>query len=103
MKIAINTCYGGFYLSKKAIQILKERGYPDLAERCWDVEDQKSRTHPVMVQVIEELGKDASWDGDVKIIEIPDDVKDWYIEDNDGFEHIGEGRRWHYKDQNKEV
>jgi len=35
--------------------------------------------------------------GSVKIVEIPDDVKDWYIGDYDGVEWVAEGRKWDYE------
>jgi hypothetical protein len=37
------------------------------------------------------------FEGDIKIIEIPDDVKDWYIADYDGVEWVAESRTWGYK------
>lgn len=52
-----------------------------------------ARDDPVLIQVIEELGKDA--DGrhaSLKIVEIPDDVE-WQIEEYDGSEWIAEVHR----------
>lgn len=51
------------------------------------------RTDSVLIQVIEELGKDANGRfADLAIIEIPDDVE-WEIEEYDGVEWIAEKHR----------
>lgn len=53
----------------------------------------ESRSDPVLISIIEELGKRA--DGDhakLKIVEIPDDV-DYVIEEYDGMEWISEAHR----------
>ena len=81
MKVVINTCYGGFNLSDKAMDIL--RVYP------WDIE----RTDPNLIKVVENLGEEANGPSSrLKVVEIPDDV-DWYIEDYDGVETIHEKHR----------
>jgi hypothetical protein len=56
----------------------------------------KIRSHPAVVQVVEELGpEEASADfASLKIVEVPDDVE-WIIEEYDGAEWIAEKhRRW---------
>jgi hypothetical protein len=55
-----------------------------------------ARDDPVLVQVVEELGNDASDKyADLKVVEIPADV-DWLIEEYDGMEWIAEKHRtWH--------
>lgn len=51
------------------------------------------RNDPTLIQVVEELGKDADGDcAELKIVEIPDDVE-WEIEEYDGAEHIAELHR----------
>jgi len=51
------------------------------------------RTDADLIQVIEELGDDASGRfGDIKIVEIPDNVK-WEIDNYDGIETIHEVHR----------
>lgn len=51
------------------------------------------RDDPVLVQVVRELGSDASGrHADLKIVEIPADV-DWYIEEYDGLEWVAEKHR----------
>lgn len=114
MKYVINVRYGGFGLSKKAVEILLEKGmklassYKDPEYRSCDflkVEDSDSgyycirkfeesfRSDPRVVQVVEDLGEE-SWDtfSKLKVVEVPDDV-DVYLSDNDGFESIREIHR----------
>jgi hypothetical protein len=46
------------------------------------------RTDPRLIQVVEELGKEANGDcAELKIVEVPDDVK-WHIEEYDGNESV---------------
>lgn len=120
-KIAINICFGGFSLSDKAYERLIELGIPrvnysdnedsnrqviyddTLADdedkigfgRFWDnwISDDNSRTHPLLIQVIEELGKE-SWgsSAELRIIKIPSDVE-WHIHEYDGTEHVAENHR----------
>lgn len=114
MKVVINRCWGGFHLSEKAFDRLIELGIPLLktgytedqrpcspyiydtegqrwGRYYWSSADDKDRAHPLLVQVVEELGED-SYDHSVsklKIVEVPDDV-DWYIHDYDGQESVEE-------------
>jgi hypothetical protein len=112
-KIVINKCYGGFGLSNQAIErygelkgltLIKEQdkfndyyyrdetntAEPDTYFHDRDIE----RTDPFLVQVVEEMGKDA--DGgfaELKIVEIPDDVAKWVIDEYDGVEWVAEPHR----------
>lgn len=88
MKVVINTCYGGFGLSKQALKLYEERtGKKDVY--CWDIK----RNDPILIQVIEELGlKAAGGFAELKILEIPDEVN-YVIEEYDGWEHIAEVHR----------
>lgn len=63
--------------------------------RYWDTWLDKRRNHPLLVQVVEELGEAANGQyAALKVVEIPDDVE-YTIEDYDGNEHIAEAhRRW---------
>ena len=105
MKVVINKCTGVFELSPKAI-----RRYCELKcilpyeffdkEYDYDLKNTKEcRTDPILIQVIEELGTEASGKSAfLKIVEIPDDVK-WYISqpyDYDGNEIIVEAHRSWY-------
>lgn len=120
MKIAINECYGGFSLSPKAIQrIIKLQGrdctFFSIGDEIISMEEASDRlyfqtisstnkgkkikkeylndidrTNPLLIQVIEELGDEASGRfSKIKIIEIPDDMK-YEIEDYDGMETVRE-------------
>jgi hypothetical protein len=112
-KIVINKCYGGFSLSNQAIErygelkgltLIKEQdayniyhyrdktniAEPDTCFYDHDIE----RTDPFLVQVVEEMGNDANGGfAELRIIEIPDDVAEWYIEKYDGIEWVAEAHR----------
>jgi len=112
MKIVVNRCYGGFGLSNKAFEKLIELGFPYIREKDAPNEDYDSeelrivifdsptttgskymilensyeeedkRIHPLIIQVVEELGKEANGScTNLRIYEIPDDgvekVYDW--------------------------
>ena len=115
-RIAINDCWGGFGLSQKAYERLIELGFPvcsiDLdaeepeptiyeddrpgRDRYWRMWDDNERTHPLLLQVINELGDEASGGlAKVRIVTVPDDVE-WEIDDYDGMESVHEQHRsWH--------
>jgi hypothetical protein len=135
MKVAINTCYGGFSLSDLAVKnyvelkglkffteqnngktsyytIEVEKYKQELAEEnrlfdenskdykghpsnrhCWSAESQIRRDDPILIQVIEDLGDKANGTyANLKIVEIPDDVK-YKIDNYDGLETIHELHR----------
>ncbi len=82
-KIVINECYGGFGLSDKAKEWLKERGSTVYLERH----------DPLLIECIETLGEKANgFCASLKIVEIPEDVH-YVIEEYDGVEHIAEKHR----------
>ena len=123
MKVVINNCYGGFSLSNKACLRLVELGMKmcsnhedfdkfrvmnepyilkfdkPILGQLYSYEDTKTdnpRSHPLLIQVVEELGEEA--DGPcakLNIIEIPYDVK-YEIEEYDGMEHVAEVHRTWY-------
>ena len=88
MKIVINTCYGGFGLSEKALTLFnKSAGTVTIYER--DI----ARNNPILVEIVEQLGEAA--DGgfaELKVVEIPDDVQ-WQIDEYDGNEWVAEKHR----------
>ena len=90
MKIIINTCYGGFGLSKEALTLYNERSGITIT-----YESDIKRNDPVLVEIVEQLGEAA--DGghaELKVVEIPDDVQ-WQIEEYDGNEWVAEKhRKW---------
>lgn len=111
-KVVINRCFGGFGLSHEAIlryaQIKRMNLIVEATESSivpynyfvdkvsvdtffWDRDI--ARDDPVLVQVVEELGKDAcSRFADLRIVEIPYEVK-WHIAEYDGLEHVAEDHR----------
>jgi len=110
-KVVINTCYGGFALSEKAMLRLRELGLPEaqhgkfigetyhnseetIGTFCGFLHDTE-RNDPLLVQVVEELGDEANGKfSKLKVVEVDDDVK-WEIDDYDGNEEVREvSRRW---------
>ena len=92
MKVVINVCYGGFDLSDEAVERYLELR-PDIDAtyfNTWEVD----RTDPALIQVVEELGDQASFEfgTNLKIVEIPDGVK-WHIAEYDGAEWVAEDHR----------
>jgi hypothetical protein len=88
MKIVINREWGGFGLSKTGWKRYHELGGKK-NQYVWNIK----RNDPILVQVVEELGKKANGSySDLKIVEIPDDVE-WYIHDYDGMETVHEEHR----------
>jgi hypothetical protein len=91
MKIVVNVCYGGFYLSPEAEYFLMEK---------YGVKgNEVDRNDPRLVDCVETLGGFAAGGriSELGIIEIPDDVE-WEIEEYDGYEHVVEKHRsWHYE------
>jgi hypothetical protein len=88
MKIVINTCHGGFGLSKEALAFYNER-----AGTAIKYEDDIKRNDPILIQIVEELGEAANGSyARLKAVEIPDDVE-WTIKEYDGDEWIAEKHR----------
>ncbi len=64
-----------------------------LRGRYWETWINESRTHPLVIRAIEELGERASaCFARLAVVEIPDGVE-WTIEEYDGNEHISEVHR----------
>ena len=91
-KIVINIRHCGFMLSQKARQRYAELRALDSESSLAD--HMIPRDDPYLVQVVEDLGKEANGGryAELKIVEIPDDVK-WIIVEDDGAEHIAEVHR----------
>ena len=88
MKIVINTCYGGFGLSKTALALFNERAGAIITD-----EYSINRNDLILVQIVEQLGEAANGRfSELKVVEIPDDVE-WGIEEYDGNEWIAEKHR----------
>ena len=115
MKIVINKCFGGFGLSeeaiflygkKKGINIIKDKKKSNSLASHYYIDEIKNgnyfsdrdikRNDPALVEVVNELGEKA--DGaysELKIVEIPDDMK-WEIDEYDGKEWVSEVHRRFY-------
>jgi hypothetical protein len=115
-KVVINNKHGGFGLSEKALdRLVEEYGfettdYDDGEYRNPDADiidgegilggrdyfltdDSEYRDHPAVIEVVEQLGVEASGDyADLKVVEIPEDVE-WEIKEYDGNEWVAEKHR----------
>jgi len=84
-KVVINKCYGGFGLSKIALE-----RYNELAGTSHTYGRDIGRTDANLIQIVEELGVEVNdSNSKLKIVEVPDDV-DWELKQNDGMEWIAE-------------
>ena len=119
MDIVINACYGGYSLSLKAMEWLRERGcieameYPLYSGEAWEsghiltsekaenhkrmntyrLFSEEGRDNPYLVACVLELGEEANGAyAELKVVGIPDDVQ-WEIEEYDGWEHVAEVHR----------
>ena len=104
MKIVLNKCYGGFSLSKKAFQMLKNLGvdikynYGQIHNAEFGIEDDTNdhfhRVDKRLLKVVEELGttKSGGDHAELRIVDIPEFVveKGWEVDEYDGFETIHE-------------
>lgn len=83
-KVVINSCYGGFGLSKAA---LKELGIEDVYG------DDFRRDDPKLVGVVERLGLKANGEyAELSVVYVPNGVE-WEIDEYDGMEHVSEKHR----------
>ena len=88
--VVINTCYGGFGLSGRAV-----RDYKDMAGITDDkwYERDIPRDDPYLIKIVRDLGMAANGaHANLKIVEIPPDVE-WQIEEYDGNEWVAEKHR----------
>lgn len=115
MKVAINHCYGGFSISRRAFLQLREMGnkhalaeadygesWPDgSGPRTESALDQGvgsfgreiPRDDPQLVEVVERLGDAANGAcAKLKVVEIPDGIE-WEIDEYDGLERVAETHR----------
>ena len=100
MKIVINNCFGGFGLSKIAVESYASRKGLSLNKwnQTWGYyEDFNDRDIPRndedLVEIVESLGKLANGScASLTVVEIPNDVE-WQIEEYDGSEWIAEKHR----------
>ena len=81
MLIVLNKCYGGFGLSKQAVEALGlEDGY------YGDV----GRDDPTLIALIQEHGSEwvSGRCAKLRIVEIPEKATDWEMNEYDGIESI---------------
>ena len=109
-KIVINTEFGGFNLSDKAVELYGQLAQLNLVSEidrygfrnyyCDSISDDNyfssyniKRNDPHLVQTVEQLGE-AAWGqyAQLKVVEIPDDVE-WQLNEYDGLEHVAEKHR----------
>ena len=80
MKMIINDCYGGFGIRMDILEKLKLTAYSE--------GDDVIRGNPQLIKMIE-TGEDISDDyAKLKVVEIPDESTDWYLDENDGWESV---------------
>jgi hypothetical protein len=111
-KVVVNACFGGFGLSHDAIMRYGELANLNLlyqeGEHIWNSSYYKNgvinddnhfwdndieRDDPILVQVVEEMGRESNSDcADLRIADVPDDIE-WYIDDYDGIETVREVHR----------
>jgi hypothetical protein len=85
-KVVISERFGGFGLSGAAIERLRAAGYTDNDR---DIE----RDDPRLVQVVEDMGGEASSGyANLVVVEIPRNVG-WHVHEYDGYETIHEAHR----------
>lgn len=89
MKMILNKCYGGFHLSDKAEAMFAEIIGVNVEDFCCDFAD-GYRTHPALIAIVEELGKEAYDDevSELVILELPDNTTDWFVDEYDGYETV---------------
>jgi hypothetical protein len=89
-KVVIDRRFGPQGFSTAALKRLNELGIPDGDRWLWR---DLNRTDPRLIQVVEELGAEASGrHSKLIIVDVPDGVE-WEIEDYDGSEHVAEVHR----------
>lgn len=78
MKMIINDCYGGFGVRQEVLDELELN----------DFSEEELRTAARLIEEIEN-GKDVSDDyAELKVIEIPDESTDYYLDEYDGLESV---------------
>lgn len=86
MKIAINTVYGGYELPKKFFETHPDKDYFEYGHGSTI----RARTDPDVITLIESYGPDGyvgPWTH-IIVVDIPDDVTDWKLCENDGAEWL---------------
>lgn len=87
-KIVYNACFGGFGLSKTAVEYYNSRvGLTgEFAKTQYDIGE--NRADPILVELVELLGADANGShADLRIIDLPEGTK-YRITEYDGSEFV---------------
>ena len=102
-KVVLNSCFGGFGLSKDAVQLLRDKhglnifsdhGYVDNED--FGIEDDNMEAYRMdhrLISVVQDLGMDKASGSHaaLRVVKVPDDVVDvhgWHISDYDGCENV---------------
>ena len=109
-KVIINKSYEQFFVSHKAFRRLRELGQTEALQEAdpgsyWPQSASPQepslnrcgayipRDDEKLVRVVEEMRAEANGHGaELKVVEIPDDVR-WVIDKVDGVEHVSEAHR----------
>ena len=98
MKVVINRCFGGFGLSDAAVEryaelkginlvrIQEDKSFGGASWYIDGIEDDEhyfssysiggDRADPILIQVVEEMGKAADgWAAELAIVDVPDDIE----------------------------
>ena len=102
-KVVLNSCFGGFSLSKDAIQMLIDKHGLDIDGDYGFVDNddfgivddnyEAYRMDKRLISVVKKLGVDkaSGSHAELRIVAVPDDVVDihgWHISDYDGCESV---------------
>ena len=102
-QVVLNDCYGGFGLSKDAVQLFIDKhgldidsdyGYVDNDD--FGIKDDNMEAYRMdhrLISVVQDLGMDKASGSHaaLRVVKVPDDVVDvhgWHISDYDGCENV---------------
>ncbi len=102
-KVVLNSCFGGFSLSKDAIQMLIDKHGLDIDRECgfvsnedFGIDDENYDAYRMdkrLVSVVKKLGveKASGSHSKLRIVDVPDEVVEvhgWHVDDYDGCESV---------------
>lgn len=91
MKLVLNVKYGGFALSKAAVELYEIKtgiNLTQMDDELWFIHDDPERWDPFLVEVVEELGELSFGEhAALKIVEV-EDGRPFRIQEYDGAEGI---------------
>ena len=78
MKFVINDCFGGYEFSQ------------DFLDKYGEELAVLKRNNPKLISAVEEFGEDnaSGYNANLRIVEIPDDCTDFYINEDNGAETL---------------